>query len=477
MIFNPNLVRSLAMSPGQAASAINPAMGIYPNVGYGAPGYTPGAGAPAATGSTQPSPRPVVNVGYDPSRNDLAKALLGQGYSNEPIRSPLELAGRLAQVYSGQSVEKEQVAKEQEAYARLVQSLGLPDVDRTAAFKEAAASSIPAIRNIGMQGLLAKPASKDFVKAGAGEAIYDPNTGKWIMPPEGTMPTFRPLTDPAERARYGILPEDKRPAQVGPKGELSFPGGAGTTITNNIGEDGSKLPAPEPGSVYATKPGPDGKPVVVMEPFGDPAKGYMRPVQIPVSGSKADAAATAADKATEAGGVNQANQAETMLDATASIKKEMTDATMPATGTFSRPFALLSGTAAGRVRSYVKALQSGVALNTMLKLKEASKVGATGFGALSERELDILINEIGALNADNTEPDIFLKTIDRIERQFNAVMDNVKKTVPPEALKAQGLDYLIGGQKPAAKGGGPPPGVDPATWAHMTPEERALWQK
>lgn len=173
----------------------------------------------------------------------------------------------------------------------------------------------------------------------------------------------------------------------------------------------------------------------------------------PIEGGPAAAEATAAGAAADASIGNQADKAETMLSATAKIRDEIKNSTVPATGTLSQPFAMYSGSAAGRVRSYVSALQSGVALQAMMKLKEASATGATGFGALSERELSVLISQIGALDPDNTEPDIFLETLDRIESQWKRTLANVKRTVPPEKLRELGIDIdsLMAG--PQAAGG------------------------
>ena len=53
-----------------------------------------------------------------------------------------------------------------------------------------------------------------------------------MMPEE----TYRPLTDPAERAKYGINPEDTSPYQVGPGNKISAVGGASTNISLNEGK-------------------------------------------------------------------------------------------------------------------------------------------------------------------------------------------------------------------------------------------------
>lgn len=49
--------------------------------------------------------------------------------------------------------------------------------------------------------------------------LYDQGTGR-TMPVGGDR---RPLTDPAERARFGIPPDDKRPYQIGPNNRLINP--------------------------------------------------------------------------------------------------------------------------------------------------------------------------------------------------------------------------------------------------------------
>lgn len=129
----------------------------------------------------------------------------------------------------------------------------------------------------------------------------------------------------------------------------------------------------------------------------------------------------------------------------------------PTTGTLSIPFAALSGTPAGRIRSYVSTLQSGVALGAMQRLKEASATGATGFGALSAPELNLLISDIGALDPNNTEPDIFRETIQRIDERAKRVVSDIRKNVAPERIDELGLREFLDAIDPD----GAMPAVDP----------------
>jgi hypothetical protein len=59
------------------------------------------------------------------------------------------------------------------------------------------------------------------VTLSAGQRLVDPRTGQQIG--NDAPPGYRPLTDPQERARFGISPNDTRPYQVGPDNRLLSP--------------------------------------------------------------------------------------------------------------------------------------------------------------------------------------------------------------------------------------------------------------
>lgn len=205
--------------------------------------------------------------------------------------------------------------------------------------------------------------------------------------------------------------------------------------------------------------------------IGTPPPGYRvkydnagNPVMMePVPGSPAAAEADAATRANQSKVEQKGQKAVTMLDATTSIKDEIKNASTPVTGTLSRPFAMYSGSSAGRVRAYVGALKSGVGLQALSALKELSATGASGFGALNQAELQLLLDQVGALDPDNTEPDIFLKTIDRIEQQWQQVLNDVERTVPPERLAELGINIndLRGGAPGGGQNSGPSGAADP----------------
>jgi hypothetical protein len=102
--------------------------------------------------------------------------------------------------------------------------------------------------------VVAPPGTRDLFKAFPGQAVdfamkqlmptpeapytLGPDEKRFVggkevaSNPKAPPGTFRPLTDPAERARLGIPPTDQTPYQIGPDNKVYEVGGGG--ITNNI---------------------------------------------------------------------------------------------------------------------------------------------------------------------------------------------------------------------------------------------------
>ena len=227
-------------------------------------------------------------------------------------------------------------------------------------------------------------------------------------------------------------------------------GGKGDGVTVNVGDGTPGLGKLSSDYGYVLDP-------VTRQPVIDPETGLPRAA--PVPGSPADIAQRASEAddmaRRDVQTIADSQKSETLIDATQSVLDIMDKADLPVTGTLSRPFALYSGTDAGRVRSYVSALRSGVALGAMQRLKEASATGATGFGALSEKELEILISDIGSLDPDTTEPDIFRKTVERIQDNARRTAESIRKNVSPERIEELGLQSFL--DSFGADGGMPKP--------------------
>lgn len=161
--------------------------------------------------------------------------------------------------------------------------------------------------------------------------------------------------------------------------------------------------------------------------------------------------------ASETGATTSAQKADAMLTAIEKAREAAKNGGAFAVGTLSAPMAGMSWTDAARVRGWVDTLKSGTALQALTALKAASATGASGFGALSEKELDILINQLGSLNPDGP-PEIFLQTLDNIERQWKLVVSDIQRNVDPARRRELGLDSIIGGaatgSMPSAAGSG-----------------------
>jgi hypothetical protein len=86
----------------------------------------------------------------------------------------------------------------------------------------------------GLDRMLPKPKEYDFREVDGSLFRTDPTTGTaesiYTAPPD----TFRPLTDPTERLKFGIPQSDKAPYQVGPDNKVYAVGGGGTNVTVDL---------------------------------------------------------------------------------------------------------------------------------------------------------------------------------------------------------------------------------------------------
>lgn len=183
---------------------------------------------------------------------------------------------------------------------------------------------------------------------------------------------------------------------------------------------------------------------VQVEPYTTEsgATGF-RPRLVPMAGGETDIAQSeAAEKKIERG-LEKALQADTVLAETANIRAEMKASILPPTGTTSRLTAQWSGSGAGRVRARLGLLNSSVAIRSLMRLKELSETGASGFGALNRAELQLLLDAFGTLDQYIAEPDIFLQTLDNIDRMYMNVVSDVVATVPENILRERGFGNFI----------------------------------
>jgi hypothetical protein len=163
-----------------------------------------------------------------------------------------------------------------------------------------------------------------------------------------------------------------------------------------------------------------------------------------IPGGPAEQAAADAKSAEGTSMVSRAQTARLVIDTADQILDVMNGTDQPVTGRISQPLGFISTLPAGRVRTLVRQLQSPIALGALTRLKESSKTGASGFGALNTAELTLLIDEIGRLDPDTTAPDIFQDNVKRIRSRYQSVIDNIKKEVTPDRIQELGLGPLLG---------------------------------
>jgi hypothetical protein len=114
-----------------------------------------------------------------------------------------------------------------------------------------------------------------------------------------------------------------------------------------------------------------------------------------------------------------------------------------ASGTFSQIPGLFSGTYAGKIRSHIETLKSKIVMEGIEKLRASSSSGATGFGAMNEAELKILIERLGALTPATTDPAILRQTLNGVLEQIEIVKKDILANVPHDRLREIGLGFWI----------------------------------
>lgn len=162
------------------------------------------------------------------------------------------------------------------------------------------------------------------------------------------------------------------------------------------------------------------------------------------------------------------------------------DDVIPMSGTWSKIASWNSDSDQGILLSYIENLKSPNVLGAMMALKEASATGSTGFGQLNIKELDILINRLGALNAEDTNVGVLRRSIVSVNDSFDSVVNMVKKNVSEEKLKELELHELFyppnSSRVKTDTNASPVPdaakedGVTQEMWNAMSPKDRGLFQ-
>jgi hypothetical protein len=127
------------------------------------------------------------------------------------------------------------------------------------------------------------------------------------------------------------------------------------------------------------------------------------------------------------------------------------------TGRATGPFAQLTGgvfsSDAADLQAQLEALKSPIVLKALQDARKGSAAGATGFGALVNRELNLLASKLGTLDA-KAKRETLLRTLEGIEQQYRRSIAVVAGYDPdtPEGAVLAGLEPPEGTEPPIPEG-------------------------
>jgi|GEM_PF-4385073 len=125
---------------------------------------------------------------------------------------------------------------------------------------------------------------------------------------------------------------------------------------------------------------------------------------------------------------------------------------------------IVPGSDAANVNAQINKLVSSGVIQVMAKMKAESPTGATGFGALSEREMDVLKNSFSILADRNISPKLAKEELENIHKIMNEYMGRIEKNSslpssgqnknvdPRELIPSFGLERPTGKKTSTKKG-------------------------
>ena len=171
--------------------------------------------------------------------------------------------------------------------------------------------------------------------------------------------------------------------------------------TVNIGGKEIELPDPPEGTVWARNA--DGSPVM------EPVEGYpgaLRPVAVPVVGSKQDAERKKQEESSIVKSRIGAVNATTGLDEIDRAVKIIDESPMLSTGWGGAIMRVAPDNPAFALKNRLDTIKSIVGIGKLVEMKESSPTGASGFGALQKAELDLLLAAWGSLEQSQNAEDL-----------------------------------------------------------------------
>ena len=215
----------------------------------------------------------------------------------------------------------------------------------------------------------------------------------------------------------------------------STPNTASTSITV-----GGPAPLNKPPQGYVYKRNKQGEIV-----YQEDEAGFQVPTVVPMAGSEQERKRKNEERAKLAKAEEAAFRSSLVYQSISNAEKYINRAEpfAPAAGTGSNIMALYTGSNAALLRAEIKQIQSAIGIGRLQQLRAQSATGASGFGQLNLRELELLINDLGALDPDTVDPSILLKTFDNIKRRYRRVVADIRRNVAPEKIKELELESLL----------------------------------
>lgn len=261
--------------------------------------------------------------------------------------------------------------------------------------------------------------------------------GQYAMSTMGPKETYRPLTDPNERAQFGIPANDPTPYQVGPDNKVYSIGGGGTNVNiDNVGTI------------------PQG-----YELQTDPATGAKR--MAPIPGGPADTSAKDA-----VGRENQVQKADIVTQDIDRALGKITSAPGTTTGVGGSLLKGIPGTAAADTSALLDTIKANVGFEQLTAMRAASPTGGA-LGAVSEKENALLQSVLGSVEQSQSAEQLEFN-LKRLKNVYLDIIHGPGQGPPRESLLTAPADSGDAGPVPA--------GLDPKDWQYMTPEQRALFQ-
>jgi hypothetical protein len=119
-------------------------------------------------------------------------------------------------------------------------------------------------------------------------------------------------------------------------------------------------------------------------------------------------------------------QLEAMVKSINDIKKLQTEGYLPETGKFSSYLAKLPVTTdASRTRGFLKPILANAAFKAITEMRQASPTGAA-VGGVSDKDLELLMNTMGAIDPDNLDDPYFTENLNKIAELAQRTLSGIQ---------------------------------------------------